>query len=176
KGSNRVDNAISQYKALIGQRPDIASPHDLLGTLYEKQGKYDLAESHYKKALDIDSAFIPAMNNLAYLYAQLDKELNKALDLARGAKKKMLNNPAIADTLGWVYYKKELYDSAIGEFESCVEQEPHNPIFHYHLGLAYNKKWKHKQAEIEFKKALEIQSDFKGADDARQKLNTGTQY
>ena len=163
--------AVDLYLALIKNRPDQASPHSLLGTLYETQEKYDLAEAHYKKALDIDAAYIPAVNNLAFLYAERNKELNKALELARQAKDRVGKIPAVMDTLGWVYYKKELYDSAAGEFESCVEKDPENPIFRYHLGLAYNKLGKYGKAEENLKKALELQKDFKGAGEAQKVLD-----
>ncbi len=110
------------------------------------------------------------MNNLAYLYAEQNKELNKALDLARQARERVGNLPAILDTLGWVYYKKELYDSALTEFKSCVEKEPNNPIFNYHLGLVQNKLQKYTEAEASLKKAIELQSDFQGSDDAKKIL------
>ena len=168
---NKLDDAIELYQALIKNRPDQASPHGLIGNLYEQQKKYDLAEAHYKNALDINSNYIPAANNLAFLYAQQGKELNKALDLARQAKEKVGKMPAVMDTLGWVYYKKELYDNAVAEFQACVDQEPENPIFNYHLGLAFNKKGEYVKAEKALKKALALQNDFNGADDAQKVLD-----
>jgi len=166
----KTDEAIALYKTLIEKRPEQASPHSFVGTLYEKQKKYDLAETHYKKALEIDPNYIPAVNNLAFFYAEHNKELNKALELARQAKERIGNLPAIMDTLGWVYYKKEIYDSAITEFEACVEKEPKNPIFNYHLGLAYNKKGDYAKAEAALKKALELQNNFEGSEDAKKVL------
>ena len=96
--------------------------------------------------------------------------MTKALDLARQAKERVGKIPAIMDTLGWVYYKKELYDNALMEFQACIEKEPENPIFHYHLGLAYNKKGEYSKAEDALKKALALQNDFTGSDDARKVL------
>ena len=75
------------------------------------------------------------------------------------------------DTLGWVYYRKKFYDKAIDEFESCVKKEPLNPVFFYHLGLAYNKAGKYAKAEKALKKALSLQKDFKGFEEARKVLN-----
>jgi len=165
-----VDQAIDLYKTLIRNRPDQAPPHSLLGTLYEKQSKFDLAETHYKKAIEINPDFIPALNNLAFLYAEQNKELNKALELAKQAREKTGSVTAIMDTLGWVYFKKELYPSAVEEFKTCIEKEPKNPIFHYHLGLAYNKLWKYDQAKAALTKALDLQKDFKGSEEARKIL------
>ncbi|MFH2059542.1 MAG: tetratricopeptide repeat protein [Pseudomonadota bacterium] len=168
---NKLNDAIELYQALIKNRPDQASPHGLIGNLYEQQKKYDLAETHYKNALEINSNYIPAANNLAFLYAQQGKELNKALDLALQAKEKVGKLPAVMDTLGWVYYKKELYDNAVAEFQACVDQEPENPIFNYHLGLALNKKGEYVKAKKALKKALALQKDFNGADDAQKVLD-----
>ncbi len=162
--------AIGLYKDLIKNRPDQASPHSLLGTLYEKQTNFDLAETHYKQALEINPDFIPALNNLAFLYAEQNKNLNKALELAQQAREKTGAITAIMDTLGWVYYKKGLYPSAVQEFTACIEKEPANPIFHYHLGLAYNKLWKYDQAKTSLAKALELQPDFNGSDEAKKIL------
>ena len=158
------------YLDLIEQRQDQAVVYGLLGTLYEKQGKPAQAEAQYLKALDIDPDHIPAVNNLAYLYAQQDRELNKALDLARQAKERLGRIPAIMDTLGWVYYKKGLYDSAAAEFLSCIEIAPGNPTFHYHLGLAYDKLGKPEKAKAALTKALNLNQPFDGSEDARNIL------
>jgi tetratricopeptide (TPR) repeat protein len=167
----QTDREIEIYKALIEKRDDQPSPHSLLGIIYEKQEKYDLAETHYQKALGINSGYVPALNNLAYLYAEQNKDLNKALDLARNAKEKAGNAPAVIDTLGWVYYKKALYDSAAREFKECIQKDPNNPMFHYHLGLAYHKMEDAANAKIALNKALELQKDFIGADEARKVLD-----
>ena len=159
------------YQDLIEHRPDQALAHGLLGSLYERDGKQDLAETQYLKALDIDPDHIPALNNLAYLYAQQDRDLTKALELARRAKERVGQVPAIMDTLGWVYYKKQLFDSAAAEFESCTKINPQNPIFHYHLGLSYHHLGKTEKAKASFNKALSLNKDFDGADDARAILD-----
>jgi tetratricopeptide (TPR) repeat protein len=164
------DKELETYQDLLAQRPDQAGQHYYLATFYEKNGKDDPAEVHYKKVLELNPDHIPAMNNLAYFLAERNMEMNKALDLARKARELGGENPAIMDTLGWIYYKKEIYDSAIQEFSNCVEKEPENPIFNYHLGLTYNKKWNYIDAKKYLKKALELEKDFKGADEARKIL------
>jgi len=168
---NKLDEAIGVYQALIEKRPEQPSPHTLMAALYEKQDKTAEAEAHYLKALELQPDYLPAMNNLAFLYADQNKNLNKALDLARLAKEKASNSTAIIDTLGWVYLKKELYDSAAEEFKTCIEKEPENPIFHYHLGLTYHKMGKLEDAKASLERSLKISKDFDGADEARTLLN-----
>jgi tetratricopeptide (TPR) repeat protein len=76
------------------------------------------------------------------------------------------------DTLGLVYYKKGLFESAIGEFADSLEQMPDNAVVHYHLGQAYYKKGDKVPAKAELEKALKLDQDFEGADQARQILST----
>ena len=166
-----TDKAIELYKTLIENRSDQAFPHCELGVLYENKNEVDAARQYYEKALEINPDYLPAMNNLAYLLAEHDQDLNKALDLARRAKEKLGRVPAVMDTLGWVYYKKELYDSALQEFETCVEKEPENPVFHYHMGLAHYRLGSYNQAETALKKALSLKNDFAGADEAQKILD-----
>jgi tetratricopeptide (TPR) repeat protein len=93
------------------------------------------------------------------------------LGLAQKAKEKQPDNPAIMDTLGWIYYKKGLYDSAIRELKSSAEKLPENASVRYHLGLAYHKKGEHALARKELTEALRISNDFDGADEARRVLS-----
>lgn len=47
-----------------------------IGVLYHRWEKYDLAEIHYKQALEIDPKMQKAKHNLALLHKHLD-ELNQ---------------------------------------------------------------------------------------------------
>ena len=71
------------------------------------------------------------------------------------------------DTLGFAYYKKGLYGNAVSEFNDSLKKIPDNPIVHYHLGLAYNKKGNIELARKEIARALEINKDFPGAEKAK---------
>ncbi|MBW2246973.1 MAG: tetratricopeptide repeat protein [Deltaproteobacteria bacterium] len=101
-----------------------------------------------------------------------NKNIDEALELARNAKEKLPNDPNVMDTLGLIYYKKGFFDSAIGEFADSLEQIPDNALVHYHLGLAYYKKGDKNPARAELEKALNLDQEFEGADDARQILST----
>jgi tetratricopeptide (TPR) repeat protein len=166
----RIEDAIQVYTALLEEHPEQASAHTLAGTLYEQQGQIELAQTHYQKALEIDPDLVPALNNLAYLYADQGILLDQALDLARQARRQTRQAPAVMDTLGWVYFQKGLYDSAVMEFKAAIDIDGSNPIFFYHLGLAYHELGRTEEARSSLENALKIQSDFKGADKARKIL------
>ena len=86
--------------------------------------------------LAIDTRSVIAANNLAYMYAETGGNLDRALSLAQTAVEGAPDSAAVQDTLGWVYYQKQLPDLAIRAFEQSVAKDPDNPIYHYHLGLA----------------------------------------
>ena len=142
----------------------------LLGTIYDMQKRFDLAEQHYRAALGINPDFAPAANNLAYLLVSQDKNIDEALGFARKAKEVLTDDPSVMDTLGFVYYKKGLYDSAIGEFTDSLDRLPDNPVVHYHLGLAYYKKGEGDRAKIQLQKALDLDQNFDGAAEAQKIL------
>lgn len=58
---------------------DPAEPSFLsnLGLAYQNSGQYEEAECYYKKALEIDSSFVPASSNLKYLYTKINQSEKK---------------------------------------------------------------------------------------------------
>lgn len=61
-----------------------------------------------------------AANNLAWLYAQHGRNLDRALALAQAARERAPNNPAFFDTLGYVLLKRREYTQAVGVMENAV--------------------------------------------------------
>ena len=96
--------------------------------------------------------------------------LDVALQLAQAAKSRLPNSPEVDDTLGWVYYKKGLNTLAIGSFQSSIEKDPKNPLYHYHLGLAYAKNGDKDKARDSLKQALSLNPKFDGAAEAQKTL------
>jgi len=166
----KADRAIEQFTQLLAMNPKQAGAHMMIAVIYDTQGKPDLSEKHYRACLEIDPKFAPAANNLAYLLAESGRDLNEALKLAQSARGLMPEEPGVMDTLGWVYYKKGLYDSAIGEFKSSLSKTAGNPTVIYHLGLAYHQKGESDKARAELKRALELSGSFEGAEHARALL------
>jgi len=122
------------------------------------------------KALKINPKFPPAANNLAYLYAEKGESLDEALSLAQSAKEQLPDDPHISDTLGWVYYKKNIYSRAITYLQEVRERVPNNASIHYHLGMAYSKGGDKAMAKKELKQALELDPKFPGAEEAKTTL------
>ena len=52
----------------------------------------------------------------------------------------------------------------------ATQLEPENPIFQFHLGLAYAKTGDKNGARAALTRALSLQANFPGAEDAKQAL------
>ena len=142
----------------------------MAGVILEAQQRPEEARKHYEQALDLDPEMPVAANNLAWMYAESGENLDRALQLAQAATRRLPKNPAIQDTLGWVYYKKGLATLAIAPFQRSIELDPKNPVFHFHLGLAHLKNGEAPKARIALNRALALAPDFAGAAEAKQAL------
>src|SRR5260370_7912067 len=105
-----------------------------VGEIYEKQKDPLKARDAYEKILAKNPEFVPALNNLAYLYADKLNEIDKAYDLAQKARG-LRSEPATTDTLGWVLYKKGDYRQALAFFQGSAGNLAPNPDAHFHLGI-----------------------------------------
>ena len=81
-----------------------------------------------------------------------------------------MDRPEVNDTLGWVYYKKGLASLAIAPFQQSLGKDPDNPVYNYHLGLAYNETGETVKAREALERALKAKAPFAGADEARRVL------
>ena len=170
----REDNAILQYKSAIQTQSNARRemPNLMLGILFSMKNQPDLAELHYRNALAINPDFAPAANNLAYLLAEQNRNLDEALRLSQLAKSILPDDPRIQDTLGWVYVKLGFYEQAIQVFSESLRQLPDNAVIHYHLGMAYYKKGDQNHAKTALTKAFELDKNFAGFERARQVLDS----
>ncbi len=162
----RLDEALAEFDALSKRHPRPVQAHTLAGVILEALNKPQEARKRYEQALAIDPEMPVAANNLAWMYVESGENLDVALQLAQTATRRLPDNPAMQDTLGWIYYKKGLASLAVPPFERSVKLEPSNPIFHYHLGLAYMKAGDPARARVALQEALTLAPDFSGAAEA----------
>ncbi len=160
-----VNTAVDTFR-----RASQASPNDLrpllqLGLLMDGTGRRDQAKPIYEQILKIQPDQPVALNNLAYIKAEEGVDLDEALTMAQRAYQKLPNSPNIKDTLGWIYIKKNLSDDAVRTFKELTSEQPANPSFHYHYGMALMQKGDRPSAKRELELALQ---DKPSRDDATQ--------
>lgn len=71
------------------------------------------------------------------------------LNLAEKARRKAPNSPDVADTLGWVYTRKGLNDSAVQIFNEAIKEYSDEPAIRYHLGVALLQQGKRTEAKAQ---------------------------
>ena len=122
--------------------------------LFEALGNKTAAHDAYNKVLALQPENALALNNLAYLNADSGTNLDQAMTFAQRAKQKAPDNPDVSDTLGYVYYQKNLNAEAIRIFRQNVQDHPQNSMFHFHLAMALLKQGDKEGARQEATKAL----------------------
>ena len=168
----RLRDAIREFEEVTRRDETSVAGHTMLGLLYHSQRDAAAAVRHYQRAVELDPGAAAAANNLAWLYAENDENIDVALQLAQSARAKLPSSPEISDTLGWVYYKKAMLPLAIKAFEQSIERDGRNPIYHYHLGLAYARSGEDAKARVALERALSIAPAFARAADAKRVLAT----
>jgi tetratricopeptide (TPR) repeat protein len=165
----RLDQALAQFQKLANG-PAAAGPQTMLGLIFEAQNKPAEARAAYERALAIADDSAVAANNLAWLYAQTGESLDSALQYAQTATRLQPDSPAFHDTLGWVYLKKGLPESALQSFRVSVDAVPDDPQYRYHLGLAYAGTGDKEKAARELTEALKQDPTYRNAARALEAL------
>jgi tetratricopeptide (TPR) repeat protein len=139
--TGRVHETIQIYEEAVQAVPEDGRLHHFLGVLYDGDGQDERAIEHYKAAIRYVPDLAEAKNNLAYLYADRDTNLDRALELAQEAKALMPTDANTADTLGWVLYKRGIPSAAITYFkEAEAGMEPTSVnigVVRHHVAMAY---------------------------------------
>jgi tetratricopeptide (TPR) repeat protein len=166
----RLPEAIAEFESMARRDPRPVPALTMAAILIQAQGNKAEAQQRYERIIQLDPNAAVAANNLAWLYGESGNNLDLALQLAQTAKRQLPNMSEVNDTLGFIYYKKDLPSLALPLLQATVEKDPSNPEYHYHLGLAYGRAGDKLRASESLSRALAIRSDFAGAQDARSVL------
>ena len=117
----------------------------------------------------MDPNFAGALNNLAYLYSEHFNDLDKAYKLAEKDRELAPYDPYVADTLGWILYKRHDYPRALALLLESMEKQPADPDVHYHVGMAHYMLGEEESAKLNLKFALS-QKNLENTNEARLHL------
>jgi tetratricopeptide (TPR) repeat protein len=166
--SGATDQALQTFLDGAKANPREVVFYLLAGGIYENRKDWDSAKQQYQKALDIQPDNALASNNMAYVMLQQGGNVDVAFAMAQTARQKLPDNPSTADTLGWAFYHKQVYKSAITLFKEAVTKEPENALFNYHLGLAYAKNGQAALAKQQLDRVVKIKPNSPEVDDLRR--------
>lgn len=124
-------DAIAAFTALTDIEPKAAAVWLRLGILQVKAKQFDEAVHAFRTAIQTDPDLPDAYNNLAWLYADLNTNLDQAVPLAEKA---VALNPTASnfDTLAYAHYKNRNYPKAEQVIQHALKIQPNNDQY---LGL-----------------------------------------
>jgi tetratricopeptide (TPR) repeat protein len=169
--SAKYDRALQNVNAALERSPRDVGAQMLQGVVYERKGDVINAMKAYEKVLLLNSRFAPAANNLAYLYAEHGGDKNRALALAELAKEVAPEEPHISDTLGWILYRRGVYQRALALLKDSANKLPNNVEVQYHLGMTYAKLGDRINARKALARAVASGVAFAGKDEAKRLLD-----
>lgn len=166
---NQTDRAVEQYQKILEKKPS-APVYALLGMLEDARGNFDESEKHYRKALELTPEMPIAANNLAWNIAAHNRgNLDEALRLSQASVARNAGVAGFYDTLGWVFYKKNLHRQAVEQFKKAVALDaadakktgkPATAAYRVRLGMALASTGDKPAARREAEAALQNQQDL----------------
>ena len=168
--SNKPDEAIAKLSAFVEKTNDPRALM-LLALIQTSLKHFDAARDAYEKVLALAPNSALALNNLAVIYSDQFGQVDKGYELAKKASELAPNEPHIADTLGWIAFKKGDYGDALRALQESAAKLPNSPEIQYHVGMAHYMVGEEEPARVALQKAADASVDFPGKDDARKRLS-----
>lgn len=168
--SQQTGPAIEKLKNLIATNPKDAGSMLQLGMMYEATTNYPAARETYEKLLQIQPNSTYALNNLAYLVSEQFQDNDKAWELAQRARSQNPNDPFLADTYGWIAFRRGDYARALPALQSAAERLGDKPEVNFHVGMAYYMSGQREQAVAALSDAVKSKDEFNGKDQAASAL------
>ena len=149
---NRLDAARQELRGTLAVDPKNVPALLMMGTIAGDMHNKEEAIQQYRAILAIDSSNVMALNNLAYTLAVSDPD--EALKYAQQAAELAPDNATVQDTIGWIYYRKAIYSTAVHYLETAVAKES-TPRRQFHLAMSYVKSGNRDLGEKMLQQALQ---------------------
>ena len=144
--------------------PDNPELQNNLGLAYFKKNRYDIAEQKFLRAIALKPEFTAARYNLGLNYLQM-KRWDDAINEFKLVTEDIFyqNQESAFINLGIAYLSKGEYPKALVTLKSAVSSYPRNPIARVYLGKVYFVLDKVDEAIGEYRKAVELNSEYANA-------------
>jgi tetratricopeptide (TPR) repeat protein len=124
--SGKLDEAVEPLLAALRLKPEDAFPNHICGHAFHRQYKLQEAADYYRRAIECDPEYVPALLALASIHIIHDQpdlyNVDKALDLAKSACEATGNeDPAALEILAGVYVASGQLDEAVITARKALE-------------------------------------------------------
>ena len=167
-GNNK--NAIEQFKQTVERNPKSPAANLQLALAYDREADYANARKQYELVVKLNPRVALAWNNLAYLLSERVNDLDAALTAAGKARELQPSDPDIADTLGWIHFRKGEFPQALNLLREAAVLRPNVAEVIYHLGRVEYVMGQEDAARVSFQKVIELKGPPALLKDADQRL------
>ena len=152
----------------LKERPDDASTRMYLAGIHLAERENKAAIEQYQIILKQNPKYVPALNNLAWLYQQEKDPV--ALEYAEKANQLAPDSPAILDTLGWILVEQGNVTRGLPFLQKATSLAPEAAEIRYHFALGLVKSGDKAKARNELEQLLAARKNFPSIDEARTVL------
>jgi tetratricopeptide (TPR) repeat protein len=109
-----------------------------LVSLYDQAGRAENVRKTYEEILNHHPDYISALNNLAFILGESgdSDDLEKAYRLAQQAQRLSPHDPVIADTLGWILFRRGEFERARRYLAEATFRITDDSSVHFHHGMS----------------------------------------
>ena len=154
--SGRYEQALEGLQEVVSQNTNDIGSWFQIAQIQSSVSNHAAAKQTYETILRINPRFRPALNNLAWLYAEHLGDLDRAFDLANKARTSYPDDPHTADTLGWICHQRGDYARALGLIQQSADKLPDQPEVLFHLGMTHYMLGEEASARLTLQNALQL--------------------
>ena len=168
--SDNAKTAIALVNDALKAKPDDVDLLFELGSAYERSGEHDNAERVFLQILQRIPDHAATLNYLGYMWADNNRNLDRAAVMLNRAVEQEPRNGAYVDSLGWVYYRQGKLDLAEKYLSDAARLLPRDATVQQHLGDVLAKQGKMDRALEAYRLALTLEPEPKDEEMLRSKI------
>jgi len=148
-----IPSVILSEKKAISIDPRYAEAYQVLGAMYERNGRNQDAADMYQKAVEINPQIAEAVTGLSNVYLRMGN-LNKVIAIYSDFLAKYPNNPIFQENLAAIYVRRGESQKALKIYEDMLVTNPQNVRALVNLGFLSSKMGNSTKARDSFERAI----------------------
>jgi tetratricopeptide (TPR) repeat protein len=173
--ANRAPQAVKLLQDAQTRLPGEATIALELGTVFDKQKKFNDAENVLRQLIAREPNNAIALNYLGYMLAERGERLGESVDYIKRALAIDPDNGSYLDSIGWAYYKDGKLDLALDNLKKAADQLTTNSVVQDHYGEILYKLGRYNDAILAWTRALAGDGDSIDKGDLDKKIRSARQ-
>ena len=164
--AGETDRAISMLQDWLSENAEDGGAWSNLGMISQQKGDEEQALEAYEKALGHIEPNAVILNNMAWLY--LDRNGDRAIELATQAYELAPTRAEIVDTYGWVLFRNGRKSEGLSALQQALVIAPRNAEIALHVAEALHGMERDTEARPILERILRDHANTEFADSARE--------